>query len=162
MCRQVCHKTVQGYLQVFKDMPGEFKVHGSAQEKHVRRLVAEESLMSSMAFATTVAASHFILVADAADADVPPADNVLARKMQEYMDKTGGGYFRCVLPNLLINLDATTLLVYTRKTKSGVQWYASHVLITCNMYTTYTNHTLTVSSFAGDPNTTVILPYGSP
>jgi len=77
-------------------MPGELKVHGSAQEKPVRRLVAEESLMSSITFASTVAASHFIPVPDAADADVPPADNVLARKMQQYMDKSGGGHFRCV------------------------------------------------------------------
>ena len=33
MCRQVCPKTVHGYLQVFEDMPGEIKVHGSVQEK---------------------------------------------------------------------------------------------------------------------------------
>ena len=127
MCRQVCPKTVHGYLQVFEDMPGEIKVHGSVQEKPLRRLVAEQSLMSSVTFVTTVAASHFIPVADAAAADVPPADNVLARKMQEYMDKNGGGYFRCVLPNLVLNLDATTLLVHTRKTKTGKEWYASSV-----------------------------------
>ena len=199
----------------------------------MRRLVAEESLMSSITFATTVAASHFIPVADAADADVLPADNVLARKMQQYMAKSGGGRFRCVLPNLLINFDATTLLIHTQTQKGGPQWYASsvddtkerrsiftpgtrpasaslaarrgvagwrdestrirdtsrlvralasachtrvqgassqhghqerleHVLIACSMYTTSTNHTLTVSSFAGHPNTTVILSYGSP
>ena len=55
------------------------------QEKPMRRQVAEESLMSPVTFAATVAASHFIPVPDVADADVPPADNVLARKMQQYM-----------------------------------------------------------------------------
>ena len=80
MCRQVCHKTVKGYLQVFEDMPAEIKVHGSAQEKPLRRLVAEESLMSSVTFVTTVAASHFIPVADAADADVPPAERMMRHR----------------------------------------------------------------------------------
>ena len=58
----------------------------------------------------------------------PPADNILARKMQQYMDMSGGGHFRCVLPSLLIHLDATTLLVHTRKTQTGgMQWYANSV-----------------------------------
>ena len=56
---------------------------------------------------------------------VAPADNALARTMRGYLDKTGGGHFRCVLPNLTVNIDATTLLVHTRQAKCGVQWYAS-------------------------------------
>ena len=92
MCRDVSRNTLKGYLQVFEDMPRELKIHRSVQEKCERRQVAEESFMSSISFATTVAAAHFIPVPDAADADVPPADNVLARQMQQYMDKSGGGH----------------------------------------------------------------------
>ena len=80
MCRQVCHKTVKGHLQVFEDMPGEIKLHGSAQEKPLRRLVAGESVMISVTFVTTAAASHFIPVADAADADVPPAERMMRHR----------------------------------------------------------------------------------
>ena len=63
----------QGVSAVFEDMPCEIKVGGSAQEKPIRRLVAKQSLMSLVTFATTGAASHFIPVADATNADFPPS-----------------------------------------------------------------------------------------
>jgi hypothetical protein len=37
----------------------------------------------------------------------------LLAKMQQYMDKSGDGHFQCLLPCLLINLDAATPLVHS-------------------------------------------------
>lgn len=84
------------------------------------RYTAENSLMSAMAFGTTVAGTHFIVGSETAGRELPAKVSPGAQKMIDLVKKANNGAeVRCVQPQYIFSTDDTTQYIFEGADKHG-------------------------------------------